>query len=713
MDVTAAMLQSQARAGEASMHELVSRLVAELAFVRAELTGMRAEVGRVWDVMTEYRVAMADMSATVEGLREGVGVRRAVDASKGVGGEGWGLQPKRALERVRGRARENEKEGGCAEQNIGRGLDGCINVAGVDSLADASCEAHDGRGFVKAAPERPLEGTVRNRDGEGNRRGASIKEVRRILPVGGASSARCDEHAPRETEEIYPKRDEAREGNMGRDSADCIKASMETGDRGIADMPVKLQKDSGVNKTGFEESTRWGGERDCGREEAGRGKCVKAAHACVSMADKSAEWEDSNMGKLLVPPAQSDADGKEKSQLKTSPGGESPKGTPQLLADDKLRENVEDGKRASEDMAPVLKDESAYETFDDDASTQPPPTVEPVIPLPCPSVQIPLRNHEASRELYSHGRNPGKASYGDNDSVACAQTTDVRAVLPNAMVTEAGVEFKPTSSLNTPESSAVNTSRLKKTRKRRKRRKIGFHELYTEPQEGEEYAAVPVLSGGGSPSADQCPSLSLSPSVPSPAKCGPIAQTGKVVHPGQNEAGSDALITPASTHQCLVTTPVTDAKSSSAPGSKGHVVCLLDRMLSPDATAKPTSKRPQPLPKHRSKYDIGIDGYTSTKSLIASVNALNAEKDRKLECKTKDVVRGRDRWALTAQACHECETFFRSEANSRPEDPGWYARMLQKACRHRFKTLPPATPPGYYDLTFDETETQPPKESKP
>lgn len=73
--------------------------------------------------------------------------------------------------------------------------------------------------------------------------------------------------------------------------------------------------------------------------------------------------------------------------------------------------------------------------------------------------------------------------------------------------------------------------------------------------------------------------------------------------------------------------------------------------------------------------------------------------------------RDSSRRSLPAVACPECCAFFRQEAAASQDPEAAYERLVNKACRHRYEHPRQSTPEGYWDLSFDETQTQPPPPS--
>jgi len=57
---------------------------------------------------------------------------------------------------------------------------------------------------------------------------------------------------------------------------------------------------------------------------------------------------------------------------------------------------------------------------------------------------------------------------------------------------------------------------------------------------------------------------------------------------------------------------------------------------------------------------------------------------------------------LVGHDCPECRSFLRDEPDASRR------AILLRHSRHRAEKAPPQTPPGYWDLSFPETETQPP-----
>lgn len=94
---------------------------------------------------------------------------------------------------------------------------------------------------------------------------------------------------------------------------------------------------------------------------------------------------------------------------------------------------------------------------------------------------------------------------------------------------------------------------------------------------------------------------------------------------------------------------------------------------------------------------------------VRLATAIRAEQaSRAAPSALKSVVRGAARDALSAKTCPECEQFFRREAAAFPQPALQYERFLKTACKHRAEVLAPDTPPAYWQLTFEDTLTQPP-----
>lgn len=99
---------------------------------------------------------------------------------------------------------------------------------------------------------------------------------------------------------------------------------------------------------------------------------------------------------------------------------------------------------------------------------------------------------------------------------------------------------------------------------------------------------------------------------------------------------------------------------------------------------------------------------TAGEAVRAAEDIQAAQRCHEIGLPVQDVVRGKERAALPAHDCPECDPFFRAEAESKPDPEEAYRYLLQNAGRHRCRHKAPATPEGYWDHSFNDTATQPP-----
>lgn len=103
-----------------------------------------------------------------------------------------------------------------------------------------------------------------------------------------------------------------------------------------------------------------------------------------------------------------------------------------------------------------------------------------------------------------------------------------------------------------------------------------------------------------------------------------------------------------------------------------------------------------------------ITGFgTVGQAVRAAHSILHRQRERDTP-RVQRPLRGRDRHALNTRSCVECERFFRAEAAAHDNPQLAYQQLLKSACRHRTEYEQPATPENFWQLTFEETATQPP-----
>jgi len=108
-----------------------------------------------------------------------------------------------------------------------------------------------------------------------------------------------------------------------------------------------------------------------------------------------------------------------------------------------------------------------------------------------------------------------------------------------------------------------------------------------------------------------------------------------------------------------------------------------------------------------------FDGFRTPEDVHRAMRMKATEKkQREMGYAAKETVLGKARRALEGYECHECEAWFNAEAAG-DENPEERKKQLLKHCKHRARKPPPATPPDYWKLSFDETQTQPPPTEQP
>ncbi len=127
-----------------------------------------------------------------------------------------------------------------------------------------------------------------------------------------------------------------------------------------------------------------------------------------------------------------------------------------------------------------------------------------------------------------------------------------------------------------------------------------------------------------------------------------------------------------------------------------------------EAKAGPSLNESRGTQFDRLSKTLRIEGFKTPEAVDRAARAMQENFRRKEECAAMETVRGNARKALVGYSCHLCEKFFRDEAAGHPNPEAEYQRLVNVGCRHRAKKPPPSTPPNYWKLTFDETQTQPP-----
>ena len=232
-------------------------------------------------------------------------------------------------------------------------------------------------------------------------------------------------------------------------------------------------------------------------------------------------------------------------------------------------------------------------------------------------------------------------------------------------------------------------TRLKRKRRHRKHRRLELHELFSEPYMSHE-------PGEGS----FCNKENISP-------------------PRDSLTGSDVaarLLFPDAPHFKAVNNEDPDLRT---PVRGENVTAITNNVASGSLSTtrlKPTTGTPThinypitPEPRRVSSNNVDIAGFTNAHEMVNEANRIRRQFLEKQVCAAQETVRGKnERKKLIGFACHECEHFFREEANTRSDPEEAYQQLLNIGCRHRAVKPPPATPPDYWKLTFEETQTQPP-----
>ncbi|PXF43697.1 hypothetical protein BWQ96_06527 [Gracilariopsis chorda] len=103
-----------------------------------------------------------------------------------------------------------------------------------------------------------------------------------------------------------------------------------------------------------------------------------------------------------------------------------------------------------------------------------------------------------------------------------------------------------------------------------------------------------------------------------------------------------------------------------------------------------------------------ITGFRSVGQAVRAAHSILERQRQRDTPRVQRPLRGRDRNGLDARSCVECERFFRTEAAAHDNPQLVYQQLLKSACRHRTEYEQPATPDNFWQLTFEETATQPP-----
>lgn len=142
------------------------------------------------------------------------------------------------------------------------------------------------------------------------------------------------------------------------------------------------------------------------------------------------------------------------------------------------------------------------------------------------------------------------------------------------------------------------------------------------------------------------------------------------------------------------------ARAPSAPADKGRAE---ERVTKPASKSRPgssSSAAPGALPR--------FDSFKTPAAVDKATRAAQTLFRQKEECAVKETVLGHARRGLIGYACHECEPFLRKQAAGHQDPEKEFKRLSEKFCKHRARQPPPGTPPDYWKLTFDETQTQNP-----
>lgn len=109
---------------------------------------------------------------------------------------------------------------------------------------------------------------------------------------------------------------------------------------------------------------------------------------------------------------------------------------------------------------------------------------------------------------------------------------------------------------------------------------------------------------------------------------------------------------------------------------------------------------------------LRFDGFRTPGEVHKAVQNVQESRRRKESYVAKETVRGKAREALQGFTCNECDAIITHEAKYSSDPEREHKRLSDKCCRHRAHKPPPMTPEGYWKLTFDETQTQPPSPPK-
>ncbi|KAI0567342.1 short-chain dehydrogenase/reductase SDR [Gracilaria domingensis] len=249
-------------------------------------------------------------------------------------------------------------------------------------------------------------------------------------------------------------------------------------------------------------------------------------------------------------------------------------------------------------------------------------------------------------------------------------------------------------------------------------------ELTQPPPELPAVAAPPPAPRQGAPQPNVDGGGVSQPRSRSPA----TAETGER-ETGERE-GSTRLRRKRRRSRRPACTPIASAQAQSPRQRSGNEPSpLRPQQLNFQATpvAAPSPPPPPPPPSrsshaHESPHEqrgsdsippqhpgsAGLQGFRTPAAVHRALNQeLRRQRLRDTPLVQERRVRGNDlrRRAVT---CAECERFFRAEAAAHEDPELAYEQLVQSTCRHRRNAQKQSTPDDYWQLTFQETETQAP-----